>query len=489
MTQPSISNPGQPATATPNGLDAWVARLRDQEMPVFGATASAIGAVTECDRTSAGALGRVVLQDAGMTARVLKLANSSFFNPRGVPVGTVSRAIVLLGFETVHSVALSVALVESLAHGSSRKRVAEMMARSLHAAVQARHAAKRRNDGAAEEVFIAALLAHLGEMAFWCFAGDAGERLQTLQDAGLDADEAELSVLGFRLKQLTVAMAREWKLSPIVSGLSQGNFARGSREQGVFLAHRLAQAVEQGWETPVARAALRELAEYAGVPAAEMQEEIHSNAAEAARIARFYGAADAARLIPVPAADADSGDDDTLDEVDTRAPDPALQLEISREMSAHIAATPQLNALLDMALEGIYRGLATDRALFALVTPNRQQLLGKVALGQNAQQLQHKFQFLLTGVPRDVIVEALERRKSFLVVAGQEGLPPFGRLHNTVGQQPCMIAPVGLPGNTLGLLYADRASGLDAGDFDGLCHFARLVGLGLELLAARAGRK
>lgn len=483
------SNPGLPGAAVPHGLDAWVARLRDQEMPVFGATASAIGAVTECDRTSAGALGRVVLQDAGMTARVLKLANSSYFNPRGAAVGTVSRAIVLLGFETVQSVALSVALVESLAHGSSRKRVAEMMARSLHAAVQARHLAKRRGDGAAEEVFIAALLANLGEMAFWCFAGETGERLQALQDAGLDGEDAEMSVLGFRLKQLTVAMAREWKLSPMVSGVTQGNFVRGSREQGVFLAHRLAQVVEQGWETPTARAALRELADHAGVDAAELQEEIHRNAAEAARIARFYGAAEAARLIPVPAANAEAGEDEVTDDGGPRQPDASVQLEVSREMSAHIAQAPQFNALLDMALEGIYRGLATDRALFALVTPNRQQLLGKAALGENAQQLQQKFQFLLTGVPRDVIVEALERRKPYLVVPGQEGLPPFGRLYNAVGARPCMVAPVGLPGNVLGLLYADRAAGLDAEDFDGLCHFARLVGLGLEVLAARSGRR
>lgn len=467
------------------GLNGWMVRLRDQEMPVFGAIASAIGAIADSDRTAASALGRVVLQDVGMTTRVLKLANSSFFNPRGARVSTVSRAIILLGFDTVRSVALSVALIESLTSNGCKQRVAELMARSLHAAVQAKHIVRTHGETAGEEAFIAALLANLGEMAFWCFSGETGEQVQLLEQQGHTADDAEMTVLGFKLKQLTMSLAREWKLSPIISNLAQGNVEKGSREHGVQLAQRLAKEVERGWETPAARALLKEMASYTGATSTQLQDQLHENAAEAARVARFYGAPEAAKLIPVPSTQSGNADEE-LDAVEQRVPDVNLQLEVSREMTMHIAQGPQLNTLLDMAMEGIYRGLAADRVVFALVTPNRQQVIGKVVLGEHTAGLQQRFQFLLSGVSRDVIVEVMERHQSFLVAPGQTDLPPLGRLVNAVGDVPCMLAPVGGASSPLGLLYADRASGLSSGDFDGFTYFARLVSLGVETLAARA---
>ena len=53
-----------------------------------------------------------------MTARLLKMANSVFYNPGGIRISTVSRAIVILGFNTVRNIALSISLVETMLSGS-----------------------------------------------------------------------------------------------------------------------------------------------------------------------------------------------------------------------------------------------------------------------------------------------------------------------------------------------------------------------------------
>ena len=54
-----------------------------------------------------------------------------------------------------------------------------------------------------EEVFIAALLGRIGHIAFWCFAGEVGDRLRSAM-LGVDReDQAEVEVLGFKLERLT----------------------------------------------------------------------------------------------------------------------------------------------------------------------------------------------------------------------------------------------------------------------------------------------
>ena len=119
-------------------LTGWIARIRNCEMPVFGRTVDALHTLMEDEKASASALAQVILKDAAMTTKVLRLANSAFFNHAHQGISTVSRAIVVLGFDPVAELALSVSLVDSLLSGGVRSRVHEEMARSFHAAVQAR---------------------------------------------------------------------------------------------------------------------------------------------------------------------------------------------------------------------------------------------------------------------------------------------------------------------------------------------------------------
>ena len=115
-------------------------------MPVFASTVAALRRIIGDERASASALAQVILKDTPMTTKVLRLANSAYFNHSHQAVNTVSRAIVVLGFNPVAELALSVSLIDSLLAGGLRGRVHIEMARSFHAAVQARWAASRRGE-------------------------------------------------------------------------------------------------------------------------------------------------------------------------------------------------------------------------------------------------------------------------------------------------------------------------------------------------------
>lgn len=283
----------------PHGLNAWLDRIRDQELPIFGRTAEQIRELTDNDKAAVSQLADAILRDPGMTAKLLRIANSVIFNTSGIPITTVSRAVVMLGFDMVRQVALSVAFVDALLRGPVRERVLREMARACHAAVQARWLAARRHDAQPEEVFIAALLYRFGEMAFWCVAGQAGDALdEALRHDPHDPGEVEQSLLGFRLYQLTVALTRDWRVSPLLQSVLKGGFPKRSREQVVVLAFRLAEGSEGGWQGVRARARLKDAADYLQLPPEDIAEAVMKNAVEAATIAECYGAAAAARFIP-----------------------------------------------------------------------------------------------------------------------------------------------------------------------------------------------
>lgn len=218
--------------SSPRGLNAWLARIRDQELPIFGRTAERIRDLTDSEKAAVSELAESILCDPGMTAKLLRIANSVIFNTAGWQITTVSRAVVMLGFDMVRQIALSVAFVDAFLRGPVRERVLREMARAFHAAVQARWLAARRHDAQPEEVFIAALLYRFGELAYWCFSGEEGDALdEALRRHPQYPGDVEQSLLGFRLTQLTVALTRDWRVSPLLQSVLKGGYAsaRASR--------------------------------------------------------------------------------------------------------------------------------------------------------------------------------------------------------------------------------------------------------------------
>jgi len=96
---------------TKSALDLLVHRLTRQDMPIFAQSMKNIQGLSERRDSSLSELAHVVLQDAALTARMLKLANSVHFNKGFRRINTISRAVVMLGYDTVRSLCLSISLI------------------------------------------------------------------------------------------------------------------------------------------------------------------------------------------------------------------------------------------------------------------------------------------------------------------------------------------------------------------------------------------
>ena len=489
-----------------SGLEAWLEVIRDQKMPIFEQTVHHILSIAEDDLAPASALASVVLQDASLTTRLLKLANSIAYNPSTTAISTVTRAVIVLGFDAVRDMCLTLTLVDTLLQGPAKARLERELAHAMHAATQARALAIVRGDKSPEEVFIATLLYRVGELAFWCFGNEHCERVEQLaKQPGITLETAQERVLGFRLSQLSRRLVHEWRLTDLLKEAIDSPARQDPRIQTVMLGHQIARgASEHGWQSEEIDRLVRRAARLVDIPETDARKLLQDKAAAAFGMANDCGAASAARLIPLPdeyrsLLDGMSAEPDDASPVETPPPHPApdsrLQLSILRELNSAIESPRcDFNVIMELVLEGLYRGVGMDRVIFALMTPDRRGLKAKHALGLLDEAVIAAFQFARPATGTNILFETLERQLPRLVTPAERErdprLVPEG-LVAIMGIVPFMIAPIIISQKSIGLFLADRGLSrrpLDPESFEEFKHFVQQANLGLTLAQSRQRR-
>lgn len=113
------------------GAQAWIDRLNDSELPALAAVVTDMQQLAASESSSVQDLAAVLLRDASLTSKVLRVANSSYYNPACEDIRTISRAIVLIGFESIRLISLSVSLIDGLLSRGPRYQLPELLARSF----------------------------------------------------------------------------------------------------------------------------------------------------------------------------------------------------------------------------------------------------------------------------------------------------------------------------------------------------------------------
>ncbi len=159
------------------------------------------------------ALAEKISQDQGLSAKILRVANSTFY---GLPrqVGSISNAVVVLGFSTVRSLALAAGIAGVFPASSATFSWPGYWRRSMAAAVYARALAKclKLNP---EIAFTAGLFHDIGLAAL---AFGAPQQLAAAQAAAGTGDllAAERALLGFDHAVLGGEVARLWCFPPAI---------------------------------------------------------------------------------------------------------------------------------------------------------------------------------------------------------------------------------------------------------------------------------
>ncbi len=148
---------------------------------------------------SAAAAARIIGSDVGLTAQLLKLANSGFFG-FAAPINNVSHAVRLLGFETIRALLVLGGVFETFARsGIDLEVVRRLQARSLVIGQVARRiaASEALDQTAVEQSQCAGMLAHVGSLVlFTALTGQVGDAYSHLERSGGTISDVERTYLG-----------------------------------------------------------------------------------------------------------------------------------------------------------------------------------------------------------------------------------------------------------------------------------------------------
>ncbi|MEZ4386227.1 MAG: HDOD domain-containing protein [Candidatus Krumholzibacteriia bacterium] len=111
-------------------------------------------------------LSEIIARDPSLTSKILKLVNSAFY---GQPsqITTISRAIIIMGFQSVRSAALSVSVFEqfkNLKHASEHFSIEEFWRHSIGVSCLAKQLSMVLSAGEPEDAFVSGLLHDAGKL-------------------------------------------------------------------------------------------------------------------------------------------------------------------------------------------------------------------------------------------------------------------------------------------------------------------------------------
>jgi HD-like signal output (HDOD) protein len=190
----------------------------DEDMFALGSAIARVVQMATSEDQGTHDLAHYVLSDVALTQRILRLANTvRYRTSAGTAVTTVSRAISLLGFDNVRTVALAMLLVDALASSDHAYSVRVELEASLCASLVGREMARHSFYQGAEEASIGALFKNLGALLVASHEHDRYREIQALLATGKHTPaQAAQMILGCSFDALAEAVLGEWKIPGVI---------------------------------------------------------------------------------------------------------------------------------------------------------------------------------------------------------------------------------------------------------------------------------
>ena len=186
-------------------------RLTD--LPTLPAIAMEVDAMLRDYDTSIKQLAQTIEKDQALVPKILRLVNSSFygFSSR---IGTISRAVVVLGFNTIRNAVISLSVIDSFPKKTLEGfDIKDFWTHSIAVATVSRYLAEKSRKGPPEEYFTAGLVHDIGKIVLAQYFQDLFKSVWVAANENsisfYDAEKKELSITHARIGGY---LAQKWKL-------------------------------------------------------------------------------------------------------------------------------------------------------------------------------------------------------------------------------------------------------------------------------------
>jgi HD-like signal output (HDOD) protein len=406
----------------------WLRVRQRGDLPGFSKVISAIVGAMRGDDEGEFNMTKTVLSDPALTQKVLRLANSAMYSVFGQGISTVSKAVIVLGTETIGHLALGLKLVDGLSGASSDSTNArDEMEKAVLAGHIARQVASSASKRDAEEAVVCSMLHSLGRMMAIFYLSDRWQLVQArCAETGGSEEEVTHEVLGLSLDDIGRRAGETWSLpaglintlrdmppKPVGEPIDHADWLAAVST----LSSRCASALHA--DNATGSEELVKLADdYADMLGLDVSQVL--TAVDTAE----RTAAEENLVVVRPAKRVGSGDVEPHRKPVT-APASGKPIDAAMILIRGVAdirdalQTASTSQLMTMALEIVYQGLGFSRAVVFLRDRGKGQYAARMCFGENVQELMPRLVFNDAYQP-DVFHAALANDKMIFVENAQD---------------------------------------------------------------------
>lgn len=468
-------------SATP--LESLLAEMdKGGDFPALSRTINEINHAVGDENSRASRMTEIILRDISLTKKLLRLVNAAHYGAfGGQPISTISRAVVILGFDTVRNAAVSLMLFEHLQNHANVDVLRGEAVDSFYRGVLGRLLAGSAGVRDSEEAFISALFRDLGRLLARFHFFNQTEQVDALVlDEMLDEQIASRQILGASYDELGVAIARHWHfppnilqaMAPISTALQKKPTASDSerlqvvanmaRELHRSVAGKTSEEQEQAINvlflryrevTQISRESLLETARKAAQTLRAETALLNIDISKSALINQLLHDGDATSALDSdPAAD-------TLATTPESAGDPTSVLALGmQDLTAMMLGQYHLSDVFKLVAELFYRSELFDHVVVCVLDRASQSLVGRVGLGQDSAMMRSVFRIPLSFAP-DVFHAATSKGQDILIsdatAANIRSRIPEWHV-KAFHAHAFLLLPVMINSQPLGLIYADK---------------------------------
>jgi HD-like signal output (HDOD) protein len=390
------------------------------------------------ETSNASELANVILKDYALTNKMLKLVNSAFYGLTAGKVTTVTRAVVILGYENIRLATLSLVLFEHLNNKSNAAALKEAMVGSFWLGLMARDIAKMDGLIDPEEAFVCAMMSQLGKLLMIHYMPKEYKQICDRM-AKHHESETRAAKMACRVtyEDLGKAVAEQWnfpgQLGDCMEILDKDTLQNRKKPPSRMVAlcsfTRELAAIIQDNEHPSKEFALQKLLKrYKGnvrISKKQLKALIQDSVLKIRRhimalkldieksrfidsLASFYLTEETTFVLteqPVKQQESAGASFQLSDEQDLKqtpsmrdAPEPKdIIMEGIQEISEAMLADNDINDVVVMSLEVLYRALGFQRALMFIREKKQPKMKVRFGYGDNYRHLVRNIEFAIGG--------------------------------------------------------------------------------------------
>lgn len=435
--------------------------------------------------SSANILSNAILKDYSLSTKLLRLVNSPMYSGYGGRISTVSRAVVILGFEEVRNAALGLMLLDHLKDKNQANSLKEACIESMISGSIANDLAKKLKIKDTEEAYVCSMFHRLGKLlAIYYFPEEMEIILDHVKRKGMKEDHAVQSVLSVSFEEIGIAVGEAWELpSEIVESMrplppgevkkpltqidTLKHVASFSNEYTDLISITKAGERGQAFDNLAAR-----FSNTMSISRGEMEEILSNSIAEMEKYAKLVdlNLKDSAIFKKanswIPQKQEQTKD--TLDEVSAEQEKAKSEEEDRRDNIIHaiqeitdtILENGSFNDILVMVMETIYSGFGFSRVMFCFINRSRTSIDARFGFGSDAETIINRLSIPLGG-DKDIFNQALKQHKDLIINdinddKNENLIPAWYR--KEYSKKSMLVYPIVVKNIPLGLLYIDSVT-------------------------------